>query len=116
MPSIREALDSAITAEETKDETPIETHVVQETSTVEEASRVDVPSTPTSETKDESAEVKPDAPTGAAKPVDAKPIEAKPQTPEEKETARQHRIDRAPQSWKKEAKGEWAALPLHIRQ
>ena len=116
MPDIREALESAITAEESKHETPIETHVVQETSTVEEASRVDVPSTPTSETKDESAEVKSDAPTGAAKPVEANPIEAKPQTPEEKENARLHRIDRAPQSWKKEAKGEWAALPLHIRQ
>ena len=32
------------------------------------------------------------------------------------EEARLHRIDRAPSSWKKEAKGEWAALPLHTRQ
>ena len=28
----------------------------------------------------------------------------------------QHRVDRAPASWKKEAKGEWASVPLHIRQ
>lgn len=27
-----------------------------------------------------------------------------------------HRVDRAPASWKKEAKGEWAALPLQARQ
>ena len=27
-----------------------------------------------------------------------------------------HRVDRAPASWKKEAKGEWASVPLHIRQ
>ena len=28
----------------------------------------------------------------------------------------QHRVDRPPASWKKDAKGEWAALPLNIRQ
>lgn len=28
----------------------------------------------------------------------------------------QHRVDRAPASWRKEAKGEWASVPLHIRQ
>ena len=28
----------------------------------------------------------------------------------------QHRVDRAPASWRKEAKGEWANVPLHIRQ
>lgn len=27
-----------------------------------------------------------------------------------------HRTDRPPQSWKKDAKGEWANLPLHVRQ
>ena len=27
-----------------------------------------------------------------------------------------HRVDRAPASWRKEAKGEWANVPLHIRQ
>lgn len=27
-----------------------------------------------------------------------------------------HRVDRAPNSWRKEAKGEWAAIPLHVRQ
>ena len=53
---------------------------------------------------------------GAKAPAEAKPVEAK---PDEQETAAQkaiHRVDRAPQSWKKEAKGEWNALPLHVRQ
>ena len=31
-------------------------------------------------------------------------------------TPGQHRVDRAPASWRKEAKGEWANVPLHIRQ
>ena len=53
---------------------------------------------------------------GAKAPVEAKPAEAK---PDDQETAAQkaiHRVDRAPQSLKKEAKGEWNALPLHVRQ
>jgi len=119
MPDIREALESAITAEESKHETPIETHVVQETSTVEEASRVDVSAAPTDKTE---AQVADAASTVADKPIaDAKSAVADKTAADAKakvaaEEARQHRIDRAPQSWKKESKGEWAALPLHIRQ
>lgn len=42
-----------------------------------------------------------------------KPVATAAQEPEGKGV---HRVDRAPASWKKEAKGEWAALPLQARQ
>ena len=45
----------------------------------------------------------------AEKPADAPKVE----TAEQRAA---HRVDRAPASWKKEAKGDWAALPLHVRQ
>ena len=116
MPSIREALDSAITAEETKVDVPA-------TPAAEAAPAADAPSDASvaelsavdTETPDE---VSPTDITDTVNPVDQKtPLEAKPQAEvDAKEAARLHRIDRAPQSWKKEAKGEWAALPLHIRQ
>lgn len=43
-----------------------------------------------------------------------KPVEDKAETPEQRE-ARQ-RVDRAPQSWKGEAKKLWEQLPLNVRQ
>ena len=112
--SLREALESAVTEEEAKPEN------IPAAAAAEAAPAADAPSGASvaelsAVDTDTPAEVKPDAPpkeTPDAPPV----VEAKPQTPEEKENARLHRIDRAPQSWKKEAKGEWAALPLHIRQ
>ena len=45
----------------------------------------------------------------AEKPADAPKVE----TAEQRAA---HRVNRAPASWKKEAKGDWAALPLHVRQ
>jgi len=51
-----------------------------------------------------------------AKPDDKQPAVEKAAAPPTDAEARQHRVDRAPQSWKKEAKGEWNALPLHVRQ
>ena len=115
--SLREALESAVENEEAKPEN-IPAAAAGEAApaadapagtSVAELSAVDT-GTP--------AEVKPDTPPKEIPDGDGvKPeVAAKPQTPEEKENARLHRIDRAPQSWKKEAKGEWAALPLHIRQ
>ena len=115
--SLREALSSAVEIEEAKPEnipaaaadTSAPAADASSGSSVAELSAVDA-GTP--------AEVKPDTPPKEVPDGDTvKPeVAAKPQTPEEKEIARQHRIDRAPTSWKKEAKGEWAALPLHIRQ
>jgi len=113
--SIREALESAITEVEDKPDVPAA--AAEPAATVETAA----PATSLAEASavdtgpaDEVAETKP----VEAKPEADKPAEVKPEeTPEQKaENARQHRIDRAPASWKKEAKGEWAALPLHIRQ
>jgi len=113
--SLREALESAVETEEAKPENipapaaeaPAPAADAPADTSVAELSAVDE-GTP--------AEVKPDDkptdPTDTVKPA----AEAKPQTPEEKENARLHRIDRAPSSWKKEAKGDWAAIPLHIRQ
>jgi hypothetical protein len=48
----------------------------------------------------------------------AKSAPEKPVAPAAPETVpgTTHRVDRAPASWKKDAKGEWAALPLQARQ
>ena len=119
MPSIREALDSAITAEETKDESTADASAVQETSTIEEASSVDISGAPTDKTETQVADAASavaDKPIADAKSTVADKTAADVRAKVAAEEARQHRIDRAPQSWKKEAKGEWAALPLHIRQ
>jgi len=45
---------------------------------------------------------------------DNKPVEDKNETPEQREA--RHRVDRAPQSWKGEAKKVWDTLPLQVRQ
>ena len=115
--SLREALESAVETEEAKPEN------IPAAAAAEAAPAADAPtgaSVAELSAVDEGtpAEVKPDTPPKEIPDGDGvKPeVAAKPQTPEEKENARLHRIDRAPQSWKKEAKGEWAALPLHIRQ
>ena len=112
--SLREALESAVEEEmkpdvpSTDTEAPATPEVAAVDASVAELSAVDT---------DAPAEVKPDTPPKDISDDGIKPeVAAKPQTPEEKEIARQHRIDRAPTSWKKEAKGEWATLPLHIRQ
>ena len=112
--SLREALESAVEEEmkpdvpSTDTEAPATPEVAAVVASVAELSAVDT---------DTPAEVKPDTPPKDISDDGIKPeVAAKPQTPEEKEIARQHRIDRAPTSWKKEAKGEWATLPLHIRQ
>ena len=115
--SLREALESAVETEEAKPENipapaaeaPAPAADAPADTSVAELSAVDT---------DAPAEVSPTDITDTVNPVDQKtPLEAKPQAEvDAKEAARLHRIDRAPQSWKKEAKGEWAALPLHIRQ
>ena len=102
MPDIREALESAIATEEAKDEsTTVIEPAAPDTAAPLGDVNVDEPAAPAAKTP-----VDPAVETGAVKP----------QTTEDREQAKQHRIDRAPSSWKKDAKGEWAALPLHIRQ
>lgn len=103
MDELREALESAVTehsTEEPANETLESTAAPENTEVPEQQDSED---------------------TGASEPVEAKPDDAKPAVetkvaPPTDAEARQHRVDRAPQSWKKEAKGEWAALPLHVRQ
>jgi hypothetical protein len=114
MADLREALESAITEAETK-ETP-EAPEAQETD-LAAASAVDTPaesvSTPDAPekaeggTEDAAKPVESEAPKADAKPDD-KAAPAEPSKP--------NRVDRAPQSWKGQAKGEWGQLPLHVRQ
>jgi hypothetical protein len=114
MPSMREALESAITeheepADDTASTTEVQTADVETSSAVVEDTSTDVVQ---DETKTESApaEVKADDTTG-------KPAETQPEKPvETPEQRAAHRVDRAPASWKKEAKGSWAELPLQVRQ
>jgi len=108
MAELREALESAIKeaeivetpSTEAQSEAPVETDIaaassVQETEPVAEtAAPEETPEQP--------------EPKAGAKPEGAKVEDAPP--------VKQSRIDRAPQSWKKEAKGEWNNIPLHIRQ
>jgi hypothetical protein len=96
---LREALEAAANEQEKDDATTVqsnETVEVVETPAVEE-------------------QVAPPETDDASKPADQKPA-AEPQSETSAPAPGQHRVDRAPASWRKEAKGEWAAVPLHIRQ
>lgn len=117
MPSMREALESAIEEhnepEQIEDTRPAtEVEVAEDTSASEASeSQNDVPA------EAQGADDKP-APKENAGAV-AEADKDKPQGKQEQQTPAerlQHRVDRAPASWKKEAKGEWAALPLQVRQ
>lgn len=107
---LRAALSEAFEKETPSDEpqnTPVETETAPATETQETdvEPRVEV-GTKTDESKPED-----DA---AGKKVDV-PSAQSPQVPEDGAKGI-HRVDRAPASWKKEAKGEWNALPLQARQ
>ena len=123
--SLREALTSAVEQEETAaasapevQTAPTEAAPAAETSSA--APVGDLAAASSVETSSEPAPAETGTggePAAPASPAEAKPAaETKPLTAEEKENARLHRIDRPPTSWKKEAKGEWAALPLQARQ
>lgn len=99
---LREALDAAV---ETHSEPEPANEVSEHTATPED--------TEVLEQQDGEAPVEPEQ--AKADADGEKPAPEKAAVPAEPE-AKQHRVDRAPQSWKKEAKGEWAALPLHVRQ
>jgi len=114
MPSMREALESAITEHEEPADDPQTTTEVQSTDVETSSAVVEETSTDAvqDETKTESAppEVKADDTAG-------KPAETQPEKPVETQEQRAaHRVDRAPASWKKDAKGAWAELPLQVRQ
>ncbi len=115
MPELREALESAITQAEAAAPENVPEAAASVETTPEPAAEAEPASKPEAAPADEKAE----APAAEKADDDAPKKEAaaeQPKKPETEEERRQHRIDRAPQSWKKEAKGEWAALPLHVRQ
>jgi hypothetical protein len=120
MPELREALEAAVNEAETAAPEPVVTETPAAPSGevsggIEALSSVETPATetPAGEVKP-AAEAKPAEP----KPAEPKPADVKPEPGETQEEAnkRAHRVDRAPQSWKGDAKGEWAALPLRVRQ
>jgi hypothetical protein len=115
MPSMREALESAIEEhnepEQTENTIPASASEESAVASAPESSEPD--GEVSAEKEGASAEL---APEKAADPVDGAvkdKEQVKPETPAER---LQHRVDRAPASWKKDAKGEWAALPLQVRQ
>lgn len=98
---LREALEAAATEQEKDDATAPETVVETTPETVG-----------ATETETDSPVVEKQA-GDAGKSEAEKPAEEQVQV---QVPAGQHRVDRAPASWRKEAKGEWASVPLHIRQ
>ena len=105
---LRAALSAAVEESEKKDESQ-----VQQSEPVVEA--------PSAEPEGEPVQAS-DEEAGTAEPVEAQPADtSQPKATQQdsqaaQQPAREHRVDRAPASWKKEAKGEWASLPLHVRQ
>jgi hypothetical protein len=116
MSELREALEAAVEQEVSNEapSTPEVQTAAPETSAPSTAPTSEAPVSTEAKTETGAAEVpqadaagkKAEVPTAGTPPVE-KP------TPEQKFA---HRVDRAPASWKKEAKGEWAALPLQARQ
>jgi hypothetical protein len=96
---LREALEAAATEQE-KDDAIAPEAVVETPPETVEATETEVDSSVVEKPADD-----------ARKPEAEKPAAEQVQVP-----AGQHRVDRAPASWRKEAKGEWASVPLHIRQ
>jgi hypothetical protein len=113
-PSLREALETATTEAETA------TAAAPVAATSEPAPPADPPAQSLAEASDAStaAPAATEAPAAAAAPEKpADPTDTvKPDAAKAAEEAKGHRIDRAPASWKQDAKGEWAALPLKTRQ
>ena len=105
---IREALEAAVTEHE-------EPTSVQEITPEVQAAPVEAsPESTESSTETVVETAAEDKPVPAEKP-EAAPASAKTEVPVAGEKP-QHRVDRPPQSWKKEAKTEWGNIPLHVRQ
>jgi hypothetical protein len=108
MAELREALESAIKEAET-----VETPSTEEASAPVESGDIEAASS-VQETEPVEETAAPEVPAEQGEPK-KEPAAAGPKA-EDIPAAKQSRIDRAPQSWKKEAKGEWASIPLHVRQ
>lgn len=111
MAELREAIEAAmntetVTAEKPKNETEIYTQVQEDA----------VPAVPESAEPTTTVEPQPKGET-SAKPETTPETPNKAETPAEAEArVARSRVDRPPQSWKEAGKGEWSALPLHVRQ
>ena len=117
MSDLRAAIEAAAStpSEETTNVEPVqsESAVVVET----DASPSQDTSTVSSPAEGVEANEKPASDTPSIEEVAGEPrktVEDKSETPEQREA--RHRVDRAPQSWKGEAKKLWEALPLQVRQ
>ena len=109
MSELREALEAAVTEQESTNEPATTPEVSTPASEAPAAEPIQSP---------EPEAVEPDAPktesvAPESKAPDTAVKEAKAPAEDQKGL---HRVDRAPASWKKEAKGEWNALPLQVRQ
>lgn len=105
MDTMREALEAAVDEQEKADES----EVVETTSVAEPAESVATEKVDSEPAGELAKKTEP-----ADTPVQK--AEIPPTKAEEPLAPGQHRVDRAPASWRKEAKGEWASVPLHIRQ
>ena len=119
MSDLREALESAVN-EHTEE--PTSTPEVAAVAPVETApATVDAPSSSESETLGEASSAAPVPAKADAKPsIEDVVAEAEGQPTDKPETEAQKdartRVDRAPQSWKGDAKKVWEQLPLNVRQ
>jgi len=120
MSDLRSAIEVAAStpSEETTNDTSVQVDTPVVSSPSEDAAPVQSSDTPDSSG---SGEVGTDKKASDAAPSieevagsEGKPVEHKGETPEQREA--RHRVDRAPQSWKGEAKKLWETLPLQVRQ
>lgn len=112
MPGLREALESAISESEPKNE--VVPNQATEAPAEPDTSGNDIAaasSVENDESIQETAEVETVPKSDDEKEVAAKPVEDKPAT-----QAKSSRVDRPPTNWKGGAKGEWANVPLAVRQ
>lgn len=117
-PELREALENAITqSESTPVDAPKETAApISEASPVDSGGSTNLAEASSVESSKDNAGTN-DAPASVeAKPAPSEPEKTAPVVGETAAERAAHRVDRPPQSWKKESKGEWANLPLHVRQ
>ena len=102
---LREALESAV-EEHNEPDQPVEASTPEASDTPVESASPEAEQPPEEGTDTA-------APAPADTPVEKVEVKADTPAPESKPF---HRIDRAPQSWKGDAKKVWVELPLHVRQ
>ena len=122
-PELREALDAAVTQAETSaasepaQEIQNDHHAQPNDNEGSQQEASSAPEGEVSGTENGTDEPGGDGNVGKSdKPDNVPRTDVDGKTDDEQAAKQAHRVDRAPASWKKEAKGEWAALPLNVRQ